>query len=45
MVYDMHFVILTYKKARLDEYRTLPIALIRWQTAFFGEKVLMVSGY
>ena len=38
MVYGTNFDILTNKKARLDEYGPLPTALIRWQTAFFGEK-------
>ena len=45
MVYGMNFDILTNKKARLDGYRPLPNALIRWQTAFFGEKGLIAGGY
>jgi len=45
MVYGMNFDILTDKKARLDGFCPLPLALIRWQTAFFVEKSLMVGGY
>ena len=45
MVYGMNFDILTNKKVRLDGYGPLPPALIRWQTAFFGEKGLMAGGH
>jgi hypothetical protein len=45
MGYGMNFDILTNKKARLDGYRPLPTALIRWQTAFCSEKGLIAGGY
>lgn len=45
MVCGMNFDILTNKKARLDGYRPLPTALIRWQNDFFGEKGLIAGGH